>query len=169
MRQSALRLASFCLALCALPVAGCRTEASGAEAQRAAVAESGLALVPLQVASGARRHAFTVEVAASEEEQQRALMFRQSLAPDRGMIFPFPRPRLASFWMRNTFIPLDIIFVRTNGSIARIADNTIPESLEPVAVDEPVGAVLEIAGGRAAELGIIAGDRVSWPGFPRTP
>ena len=83
------------------------------------------------------------------------------------MLFPFPKPRAASFWMKNTFIPLDIIFIRGDGTIARIADNAIPQSLDPVAVAEPVAAVLEIAGGRAAELGIVAGARVSWPGGPR--
>ena len=77
------------------------------------------------------------------------------------MIFPFPQPRMASFWMRNTLIPLDMIFIRADGTIARIAAKTVPHSLEPVSSGEPVAAVLEIAGGRAAELGIGEGDRVS--------
>jgi uncharacterized membrane protein (UPF0127 family) len=93
-------------------------------------------------------------------------MFRERLGPNEGMIFPFPSPRPASFWMKNTLIPLDIIFIRSDGSIARIAANTVPHSLEPVAVGEPVGAVLELRGGRSAELGIGEGDRVSWPGGP---
>jgi len=91
-------------------------------------------------------------------------MFRTSLAADEGMIFPFPRPRVASFWMRNTLIPLDMIFVRADGTIARIAANTIPHNEESVSSGEPVVAVLEIKGGRSAELGISEGDRVSWPG-----
>jgi uncharacterized membrane protein (UPF0127 family) len=89
-------------------------------------------------------------------------MHRQSLAPDRGMIFPYDQPRPASFWMKNTLIPLDMIFVRSDGTIARIAAETVPLSLEPVPSLEPVAAVLEIAGGRAAELGIQPGDRVRW-------
>jgi hypothetical protein len=93
-------------------------------------------------------------------------MFRESLAPDAGMIFPFSSPRPASFWMKNTLIPLDIIFVRTDGTIERIAANTVPHSLDPVASYGIVGAVLEIAGGRAAQLGLKEGDRVSWPGGP---
>ena len=90
------------------------------------------------------------------------LMYRNKLAPDRGMIFPFETPRVASFWMRNTLIPLDIIFVRDDGSIANIAANTVPYSEEPVPSDGPVAAVLEIAGGRSAELGIKPGDKVEW-------
>jgi len=90
-------------------------------------------------------------------------MHRQSLAPDAGMIFPYDPPQPASFWMKNTIIPLDIIFIRQDGTIARIAANTTPYSLEPVPSLEPVAAVLEIAGGRSAELGIAVGDRVSWP------
>jgi uncharacterized membrane protein (UPF0127 family) len=89
-------------------------------------------------------------------------MNRSELAPDRGMIFPFDPPRGASFWMKNTLIPLDMIFVATDGSIANIAANTVPLSLEPVLSEGPVGAVLELAGGRAAELGIKPGDKVDW-------
>ena len=89
-------------------------------------------------------------------------MNRHGLAPDAGMLFPFDPPRPASFWMRNTLIPLDMIFIRPDGSIARIAANTVPMSETPVAVAEPMTAVLEIGGGRAAQLGIREGDRVSW-------
>lgn len=94
------------------------------------------------------------------------LMFRTALAPDRGMIFPMDPPRDASFWMRNTLIPLDMIFVRADGSIANIAANTVPYSEEPMRSDGPVAAVLEIAGGRCAELGIQPGDKVKW-GTPK--
>jgi hypothetical protein len=82
-------------------------------------------------------------------------------------VFPFKPARPASFWMKNTLIPLDMVFVRTDGTVARIAAMTTPHSLAPVGVSEPVAAVLEIAGGRAAELGIGADARVSWPGGPR--
>lgn len=90
------------------------------------------------------------------------LMYRNKLAPDRGMIFPFAAPDVASFWMRNTLIPLDMIFVRADGSIANIAANTVPLSEEPVRSEGPVAAVLEIPGGRSAELGIEPGDKVQW-------
>ena len=84
------------------------------------------------------------------------------MADDEAMLFPFNEPRVASFWMRNTVIPLDIIFVRANGTIESIAENTIPYSTDPVEAGEPVSAVLEIRGGLSAELGIAAGDRVIW-------
>jgi uncharacterized membrane protein (UPF0127 family) len=151
-------------ALLAAPLVACRTEPT---AQAATTAESGLSVLPLEIRSAGKVHRFTVEVAKTEEEQEQGLMYRQSLAPDRGMLFPFSPPRPASFWMKNTFIPLDMIFVRADGTIARIADNTVPQSLDPVQVGEPVVAVLELAGGRAAELGIGDSDKVSWPGGPR--
>jgi len=128
---------------------------------------AGLMEVPLTIRSAngepKREHRFTVEVAASLEEQNAGLMYRRSLAPDRGMIFPYDPPQSVAFWMKNTLIPLDMIFIRADGTIARIVANTVPLSLEPVPAGEPVAAVLEIAGGRAAELGIREGDRVSWP------
>jgi uncharacterized membrane protein (UPF0127 family) len=83
------------------------------------------------------------------------------------MLFLFDPPQRASFWMKNTYIPLDMLFIRADGTIARIAANTVPRSLEPVDAGEVVAAVLEIAGGRAAAVGIRAGDQTSWPGGPR--
>ncbi len=123
---------------------------------------AGLDQVPLTIYSNGRTHSFVVEVAQTPEEQSRGLMFRQSLAPDAGMLFPYNPPQNASFWMKNTLIPLDMLFINTDGTIAHIAENTVPMSLDPVAWPEPVVAVLEIAGGRAAELGIAPGDRVAW-------
>lgn len=122
----------------------------------------GLMRVPLTIRSATGDHRFTVEVAATFEEQETGLMFRRALGPDRGMIFPYNPPQDVAFWMKNTLIPLDMIFIRADGTIARIAANVAPLSLTPVPAGEPVAAVLELAGGRAAELGIRAGDRVSW-------
>jgi uncharacterized membrane protein (UPF0127 family) len=150
--------------LFALPLTACRAEqqaGTGSNPTESA-AESGLAVVPLEIRSAGRTHKFTVEVARSPDEQARGLMFRESLAPDRGMIFPYDPPEAASFWMKNTLIPLDMIFIREDGTIARIADNTVPQSLEQVGAGEPVAAVLEIAGGRSAELGITESDTVHW-------
>lgn len=124
---------------------------------------AGLERVALFIRSGGQTHRFAVEVARTQEQQATGLMHRQSLAPDAGMIFPYDPPRDASFWMKNTLIPLDMIFIRPDGTIARIEANTVPMSLDPVPSLEPVSAVLEIAGGRAAELGIQPGDRVEWP------
>jgi len=123
---------------------------------------SGLQQVPLTIQSGTGTHKFTVEVARSQEEQAQGLMNRQSLAPDRGMIFPYDPPQQVAFWMKNTLIPLDMVFIGPDGKIGRIAANTTPMSLDPVPSVDPVSAVLEIAGGRAAELGLKEGDKVSW-------
>lgn len=143
---------------------GCRAEPQEAPAQPVAEsrAQTGLAVVPLRIQSAKGNHEFRVEVAASDREQEIGLMFREHLAPDQGMIFPFAPPRPASFWMKNTLIPLDMLFIRSDGTIAYIAPMRTPLSLEPTGVGEPVASVLELAGGRAAELGIQEGDRVSW-------
>jgi uncharacterized protein len=117
--------------------------------------------IPLVIRSGGKSHRFTVEVAASPREQQTGMMYRRSLAPDRGMLFPYSPPVPVGFWMKDTFIPLDMVFIRADGTIARIA-TAVPHSLESVSSIEPIVAVLEIAGGRAAELGISEGDRVSY-------
>lgn len=144
----------------ALTAAACQPGTESPKLERSA---AGLEQVPLTIRTAAgAQHRFTVEVARSPEEQQTGLMNRASLAPDRGMIFPHEPPRMASFWMKNTLIPLDVIFVRTDGTISSIAENTVPLSLDPVPSIEPVGAVLELAGGRTAELGIKAGDKVDY-------
>ena len=130
---------------------------------RLPLASSGLEQVPLRVTTARGRiRSFTVEVARTLPQQQTGLMNRLVLAPNRGMLFPYDPPEAVAFWMKNTLIPLDMIFVRSDGTIARIAANTVPLSLEQVPAGEPVGAVLEIAGGRAAELGLAPGDRVRW-------
>lgn len=89
------------------------------------------------------------------------MMFRTSVGPNEGMIFPMDPPRDVAFWMKDTLVPLDIVFIRPDGGIARISTAT-PRSLEPIPSGEPVSAVLELKGGRAAELGIRPGDRVDW-------
>lgn len=145
----------------ALSVAGCRGELP-AEARAPARSVAGLDIVPLSIASGGRSHRFQVEVAGTPEQQSRGMMYRDRLAPDRGMIFSFPEPRPASFWMKNTPNSLDLIFIGSDGRIESIAADAVPFSLDHLTSIGPVAAVLEIAGGRAAELGLAPGDRVSW-------
>ena len=118
--------------------------------------------MPLEIHSGKKVHRFTVEVAATPEQQQQGLMFRPQVKPNEGMIFPFKPARFASFWMRNTMVPLDMVFIRANGTIARIAVNTVPYSEANVPSGEPVAAVLELAGGRTVQLGIKQNDHVVW-------
>jgi len=123
--------------------------------------QSGLELMQLRIRSAGAVHRFTVEVARSAEEQRIGMMFRTSVPRDRGMLFPYDPPQPVAFWMRNTLIPLDMIFIRPGGTIARISTAT-PRSDAPMPSGEPVAAVLEIRGGLAAELGIKEGDRVEW-------
>jgi len=104
--------------------------------------------------------AFTVEVAADEASREKGLMYRTKLAPDAGMLFDFHKPSVQSFWMKNTPISLDMIFIQADGKIANIATNTIPYSEDSIASGVPVRAVLEIKGGRSAELGIEPGQTV---------
>lgn len=122
----------------------------------------GLDQIALCITSGKTTRTFTVEVAKTSAEQSKGMMFRTEMADDTGMLFPFPEPKVASFWMKNTVIPLDIIFVRPNGTIESIAENTIPYSMESVEAGEPVAAVLELRGGLTAEMGIAAGDKIGW-------
>ena len=141
------------------PAAACGSAAPQANLEKS---PGGLEQVPLTIKTAKGSASFTVEVAQTPEQQSQGLMYRQSLAPDRGMIFPRDPPGDASFWMKDTLIPLDLIFIRSDGTIARIAENAVPMSLDPIPSLEPIAAVLEIAGGRSAELGIKPGDKVSW-------
>jgi hypothetical protein len=100
------------------------------------------------------------EVAADPVSQEKGLMFRKSLAPDAGMLFDFHTPDFQTFWMKNPVIPLDMIFIRADGTISSIAPNATPYSETPIPSYEPVRAVLEISGGRAAQLGIQPGEHV---------
>jgi uncharacterized membrane protein (UPF0127 family) len=135
---------------------------TGGDARTATTRVAKVAIIPLVIKSAHGVNRFKVEVARTSEEQERGLMFRPHIAPDGGMIFPMNPARMASFWMKNTVSSLDIVFIRPDRTIARIAANAVPYSLEPIDSGEPVSAVLEIAGGRAAELGISANDKVSW-------
>lgn len=120
--------------------------------------------VVVRTADG-REHNFQSEMALTPTQQADGMMFRTEMAPDEGMLFVFPEPRRASFWMRNTLIPLDMIFVRQNGRIANIVANATPQTDTSRRSTGRVRAVFEIPGGRAAELGIKAGDLVIHPAF----
>jgi uncharacterized membrane protein (UPF0127 family) len=124
--------------------------------------QTGLRHVPLTIRSADGEHRFTVEVAATMAQQERGMMFRRSVPPDTGMIFPYDPPAAVTFWMKDTLVPLDIIFIRADGTIARIS-TAVPLSHDLVPSGEPIAVVLEIRGGRAAELGIREGDMVNWP------
>lgn len=123
---------------------------------------AGLEQIPLTITSSGKAHRFTVEVARTGPEQETGLMNRPSMDPGHGMIFPYSPAQAVAFWMKNTMIPLDMIFIAPGGRILRIEDSAVPYSLEPVPSGGEVEAVLELTGGRAASLGIHDGDQVDW-------
>jgi uncharacterized protein len=122
-------------------------------------------LQPLEIASKNGVHVFAVEMAVTPEEQSKGLMFRKELPEGQGMLFDFHREQEATFWMKNTYVPLDMIFIRADGRIHRIAANTTPLSEALVTSGGPVRAVLEVVAGTARKLGIAPGDRVAHPIF----
>jgi uncharacterized protein len=128
-------------------------------------ARPGTVAVTLAPKAGAKL--VCAELADTVEEQRQGLMYRTDLPADGGMLFaPYPPdgpPREASFWMKDTPSALDIVFLRADGSVARIAADTVPFSEEPIPSGEPVAAVLELPAGRAAAIGLAEGDRVTWP------
>ena len=143
----------------------------GAEAAQAVPAQeaedsvhpiSGLSIIEVVVESDAQRHAFKTELAQSAESQSRGLMFRTELADNEAMLFPSDTLEPRGFWMKNTPLSLDIIFIGTDNRILNIAANTVPYSTKSVFSDGPTAAVFEIRGGLAAKLGITEGNRVTW-------
>ncbi len=146
--------------------AGCSPAVSEAPAKvaqaEATHPESGLAVIPLSVTGSGKTHRFRVELARDRLEQARGLMFRTAMGADEGMLFPLDPPRTASFWMKNTVIPLDIIFIGRDRRILNIAANTVPYSEDNILSEGEAVAVLELVGGRAAQLGIAPGDKVTW-------
>ncbi len=132
-------------------------------ASASATPPSSLPVETISVDTKAGPHAFSVEVAADDETRERGLMYRMSMAPDAGMLFDFHTPQLVSFWMENTVIPLDMLFVRADGTIARIKENATPYSRENIPSGEPIELVIELNGGRAGALGIVEGAKVHAP------
>jgi len=112
----------------------------------------------IETSNGVQR--FHVEIADNEAERAQGLMYRRSMAADHGMLFDFNPPQPVSFWMHNTFLPLDLIFIGSDGRILNIAANATPFSDDNIPSAGPARAVLELNAGRAAALGILPGDRV---------
>jgi uncharacterized protein len=117
-------------------------------------------LEPVSIITEQTAHLFTAEIADTDELRSRGLMFRHVLPNDRAMLFDFENPRPAAMWMKNTYISLDMLFVREDGTIAAIAENTEPLSLQTISVNEPVRGVIELAAGTAKRLGIQRDDKV---------
>lgn len=111
-------------------------------------------------------HRFTIELAKDDAQRAKGLMFRQSMAPDHGMLFDFGVDQPVSMWMKNTYIALDMLFLKADGTIHRIAERTEPMSERTISSGGPVRGVLEINAGMSEKLGIKAGDRIIHPMFP---
>ena len=115
------------------------------------------------------RHEFQVEMALTPEQQTVGLMFRPSVPPDGGMLFDWGRPMESTMWMRNTVAPLDMVFINEDGTIRRIAENTVPQSLAMIESHGPVRATLELAAGTARRLKLRAGDKIEQRIFGNAP
>jgi uncharacterized membrane protein (UPF0127 family) len=122
---------------------------------------SSAATEPLEIVTRTGVHVFEVELAVTPDERSKGLMFRRELPQGRGMLFDFGAEGPVAMWMRNTYVSLDMIFIRGDGRIARIAENTTPLSEETIPSGAAVKAVLEVVAGTAKRLGITAGDRVA--------
>ncbi|UEM05138.1 DUF192 domain-containing protein [Skermanella rosea] len=118
----------------------------------------------IETASGGK-FPFAIEIAETPRQMAQGLMFRETMAPDAGMLFILPQLQTMSMWMKNTFIPLDMVFIGPDGRIVNIHENAVPQSLDTISSAGQVKGVLEINGGMAARLGIRAGDRVVHPAF----
>lgn len=122
---------------------------------------SGLEIIPVTVTTSTGTHVIQAELADTVEAQMNGLMFRNEMGPDEGMIFPYEKPEVLSFWMRNTVLPLDLIFIDENRTVINIGDG-IPYNEVSVVADREGIAVLELVAGRSEELGIQPGDSVEW-------
>jgi len=124
---------------------------------------------PLRIRTHSSAEWFTVWIADTPEREQQGLMFQRWLPVDRGMLFPQAQPRVMSMWMKNTLIPLDMLFIDAQGRIVYIRENATPQSEAIISTPLPVTAVLELAGGLCASHGIRVGDRVLHPLFGTAP
>lgn len=156
--------------VCAGIVLGARLLFPGETGPRAVTrAQAQAALVKFPTASlgiktsDSKVHRFKIEVATKPEERAQGLMFRRTLAPDAGMLFDFGRTDSVAMWMKNTYIPLDMLFITSGGSVVNIAQRAVPESLTAIPSAKPVRYVLEVPGGTASRLGLKAGDTVLYP------
>jgi uncharacterized membrane protein (UPF0127 family) len=148
-------LAGFAIAFCVLMPSGPPGQPSLHAAE--------LQILEIVTKSGVR--SFSVEMADTDAERARGLMFRTELPEGRGMLFDFKQDQPIGMWMKNTPLSLDMIFIRSDGTIVRIAENTVPQSTQTILSGTPVKAVLEVIGGSAKRLGIAPGDRVIHPIF----
>jgi uncharacterized protein len=151
-RSSSARRGLFLAALALAGGAAAQTPITRAQPQ--------LRMEPLDITTSKGVYHFKVEIADNDKTREAGEMFRKSVAPDRGMLFDFKRPQLVAFWMHNTLIPLDIIYIGADGHIVSIAHDAQPMDDTPIRSGGEVLGVLELAGGRAAQIDAEPGDRV---------
>jgi uncharacterized membrane protein (UPF0127 family) len=157
-RRIALGVSLGCL------VAGTVCKSSGGQRQTASAAPTDAVASAVEIDTGARRVTFHVELARTEPEREKGLMYREHLAPDAGMLFLFERSSVQTFWMKNTLIPLDMIFISPDYKIVGIVNDAEPQTLSVRSVGEPSQYVLEIGAGLSARLGFRAGQPVTFHG-----
>lgn len=158
-----MRLPAVALALC-VSLFACSPAPEKGPANQDAHSGQHLGKVPMAIYHQDSRPAtrLSIELALTKEQQETGLQHRTDLKPGDGMLFPMIPARMPSFWMKDTPTPLDLIFIRMNGSIVRIIPNTKPNDRTPLFAEEPVAGVLELRGGDATRLGIGEGDEVVW-------
>jgi uncharacterized protein len=145
------------------PQAAERAAAPAEEQQASVHPTSGLEVIPLTVTTPTgTAHKFRVEVARTPDEQAQGLMFRTAMGADEGMLFPYDQPRILSFWMRNTVLSLDIVFIGPDRRVVNVAADAVPYSEQSLFSTAPASAVLELNAGRAKALGIVPGSKVDW-------
>ena len=155
----------FMLSVAGISVFTNLTRMAERDAARAQQAEGGVRLEPLTIDSSGKRHNFRIELARTDADRARGLMFRQSMPADQGMLFDFERDQMVSMWMKNTYLSLDMVFIFADGRVHRIESRTEPESEKMISSGVPVRAVLELNANVANRLGLKPGDRIVHPMF----
>lgn len=156
-----MRLAAIALLAAALP-------ALASPLDRAPALFPGLRQTSVLATTASGNHAFSVWIAADSRSRERGLMFVRDLPADRGMLFLFEFPQPLAFWMKNTYVSLDLVFIGEDGSVLNVAERAKPLSLDPIESAGDAVAVLEVVGGTAQRIGLKAGDRISLPGLRTT-
>ncbi len=131
----------------------------------AGASQAGLAAERLTIVTGSGSHSFEVEVMRTRDELERGLMFRRQLAADRGMLFDFGTPRSVSMWMKNTFLPLDMLFIAADGRVVSVKEGAVPQSEDIISSEGAALGVLEVNAGTVRRIGVRPGDRVGHPMF----
>lgn len=159
----------FVLSLVGLSILGVNNRA-GAQHSETQHAQAQLPTEKLTITTeDKKQHEFVVEVASTPEQQQQGEMFRNSVPEMRGMLFVWPMPQESLMWMKNTLVPLDMIFIGPDKTIHAIEENTVPQSLAQISSHGLVIAALELKGGESKRLGLKVGDKVSSPSLKSTP